>query len=233
MNKTSVYMMKNFNAILATGLCVSILATLGSASYVFAAATSSFTQTINPGTLAVDIVDGSYVTVASPSVAMSSVNVSFACQSSTGTFGTASQKIYISNPDAADNGWTVSLAASSPTATWSTAGTPFDFNDPTSSGCADSVDADTYAGQMTVDPSVGTLAVGTCTSCATTNVTKGSSSAFVQGTTDSITVLTGAAASNDIGDWTLTGVSISQTIPKEQPAASDYSLSLTLSVLAS
>ena len=86
---------------------------------------------------------------------------------------------------------------------------------------------------MTVDPSVGTLAVGQCASCATTSVTKGSSSAFVQGTTDSITILTGAAGSNDIGDWKLTGVSISQKVPAEQPAASDYDVNMVLSIVAS
>lgn len=234
MNKQTVFMVKNFNRILAVGLSGSILALAGAVSYVSGAATSSFTQTINPGTLAVDIVDGSFVSVGSPSVALSAVNVSFSCQTSTGTFGTATQKIYVSNPDAADNGWTVSLAASAPTVTWTSAGTPFDFNDPTTAGCTDGGDTDTYAGQMTVNPSGGTLATGQCTGgCNTTNITKGSSNAFNQGTTDSITVLTGASGSSDVGDWTLTGVAISQTIPAEQPAASDYDLDLTLSVVAS
>jgi len=86
---------------------------------------------------------------------------------------------------------------------------------------------------MTVDPSAGTLAAGQCVSCVTTNITKGSSSAFNEGTVDSINILTAAAGSNDIGDWKLTGVSISQTIPAEQAAASDYNLNMTLSILAS
>jgi hypothetical protein len=98
-------------------------------------ATSSFTQTINPGTLTVDIVDGSYVTVASPAVAMNAVTFSFACQTATGTFGTGTQNIYVKNPDAADNGWVVSLAAAAPTAFWASAGTNMDFNDPTTAGC--------------------------------------------------------------------------------------------------
>jgi hypothetical protein len=86
---------------------------------------------------------------------------------------------------------------------------------------------------MTVDPSVGTLATGVCLSCVTTNITKGSSSAFNQGTTDSITLLTASAASNDVGDWHLQGVTISQTIPAEQGAATDYDINMTLSVVAS
>lgn len=215
-------------------LVIAVLMTggLGTPSYVLASSTSNFTQTINPGSLAVDIVDGSYVTVGSPSVAMNAATFSFTCQTATGTFGTASQQIYVANPDAADNGWVVSLAASSPTAYWNSAGTKMDFNDPTSSGCTDGADTDSYKGQMTVDPSVATLAQGQ-SAHGVANVTKGSSAAFNEGTVDSITVLTGAAGSVDIGDWTLQGVSISQKIPAEQPAASDYNINLTLSIVAS
>jgi len=201
--------------------------------FVNASATSNFTQTINAGTLSVDIVNGSYVTVGSPTIAMSAETFSFACQSATGTFGSGTQQIYVQNPDAADNGWVVSLAGSAPTAVWDSAGTDYDFNDPTTSGCADGGDADSLAGQMTVDASGGTLAVGACLSCATTSITKGSSNAYNQGTVDSITILTGASGSNDIGDWTLQGVSIGQTIPGEQPAASDYDINMTLSIVAS
>lgn len=206
---------------------------LGTVGYVLASATSNFTQTISAGTLSVDIVDGSYVTVASPTVAMGAVTFSFSCQDATGTFGTASQQIYVKNPDAADAGWTVSLAASAPTDFWDSAGTDIDFNDPTGSGCTDGGDADSLKGQMTVDPSGGTLSTGQCASCVTTNVTRGSSNAYNQGTTDSITILTGASGSDDIGDWRLTGVAITQKIPAEQPAASDYDINLTLSIVAS
>lgn len=210
---------------------------LTSVAWVYAASTSNFAQTITAGSLSVDIVDGSYVTVGSPSVSMSSKTFSFSCLSggtaSTGTFGTASQVIYVKNPDAADNGWTVSLAASNTTDVWDSAGTDYDFNDAGGSGCTDGADADSVGGQMTVDPSVGTLAAGACASCTTTSVTKWSSASFLEGTTDSITLLTGASGSDDIGDWKLTGVSISQTIPAEQPANTDYDIDMTLSILAS
>ena len=194
--------------------------------------TSDFTQTINPGTLTVDIVDGSYVTVSSPAVAMSAATFAFTCQTTTGTFGTVTEQIYVKNPDASDTGWSTTLAAAAPTAFWNSAGTDMDFNDPTTAGCTDGADADSLKGQMTVDPSVGTLAIGQCLSCAVTNVTKGTSAAFNQGTLDSITILSGAAGSDDIGDWKLTGVSISQKIPGEQPAANDYTIPLTLSIVA-
>src|SRR3989338_6214347 len=234
MHKLIRKLLGKLNIVLALTLAVVMTGGLGGATYVLASSTSNFTQTINAGTLAVDIVDGSYVTVGSPTMAMSAATFSFSCQTKTGSFGTASEVIYVSNPDAADNGWTVSLAAQATTDIWDSAGTDFDFNDPTGSGCTDGADAgDTVGGQMTVDASVATLAVGQCASCVTTNVTKGSSAPFVQATTDSITILTGAAGSNDIGDWKLTGVSISQTIPAEQAVASDYDINLTLSVKAS
>lgn len=54
----------------------------------------------------------------------------------------------------------------------------------------------------------------------------------MQGSVDSVTVVSGAAGSDDIGDWKLSGVAISQKIPAEQAAASDYDINMTLSVVA-
>jgi hypothetical protein len=216
-------------------LLVLISVLVGGKFLVFAASTSEFQVTINSGTLSVDIADStdSFSTVASPSVTFSASDFSFSCTSTSGTLGTAAEAIYVQNPDAADSGWTVSIAASDPTDVWDSAGTDFDFNDPTTSGCADSGDTDSVAGELTVDASGGTLTAGDCASCTTGSITLGSSNAFEEGVTDSITLLTGAAGSDDVGDWYLTGVDLSQTIPAEQPAASDYTLSMTLSVVAS
>lgn len=207
--------------------------TIGVGTYVLASGTSQFSQTINAGSLSTDIVDAAYASVASPSVAMNAVTFSFACQTATGSFGTATEQIYVSNPDAADNGWTLTVAPSATTDYWDSVGTDFDFNDSGGSGCTDGADTDALAGQMTVDPSGATLAVGQCSSCVVTNIAKGASTAYDEGITDSVTLLTAAAASDDIGDWTLQGVSISQTIPAEQPAATDYTLNMVLTVTAS
>jgi len=212
-------------------LVVAIFVT-GFTSSVYAASTSNFTQTINAGTLSIDIVDGSYASVGSPSVSFGAVTFNFACGSSTGTLGTATQQIYVKNPDAADGGWTASIAGSAITAVWDGAASDYDFNDPTTSGCTDGADADSVGGQMTVNASGATLAAGSCSSCNTNNITKGTSAAFNQGTTDSITLLNAAAGSSDIGDWTLQGVSLSQTIPAEQAAASDYDINMVLSVVS-
>lgn len=199
-------------------------------TYILASTTSNFKQTINPGTLTTDIVDGSYATVASPSVTMASTTFSFSCSSSAGVFGSATQQLYVTNGSAANNGWTLSLAGSAPTATWTSAGTPFDFNDPTAAGCTDSADADTYGGQMTVNASGATLAANG--SYATTNITKGSSNAFNQGTVDSITLLSGSASAAHVGKWTLQNIAVTQTIPAEQPSATDYNVDMVLSIVA-
>lgn len=212
---------------------LTVLSLLGGGAYVFAASTSELTQAINPGTLSVDIVDGSYVSVATPSFTMSAVPFSFDCQTSTGSFGSATQQIYVKNPDAADNGWTMSIAGSAPTASWTSGALNFDFNDSNTAGCGDGADADSYKGQMTIDASGATLAKGSCATCNTTNISKGSSASFVEGTTDSITLLNAAAGSDDIGDWTLRNVSVSQKIPGEQAAANDYKINLTLTITAS
>ena len=207
-------------------------------SAAFAAGNSTFTQTINVGTLATDIKDASRVTVASPGVTMTSKTFSFDCYTggtaSTGTFGTNTQRIYVTNPGAANNGWTLTLAATSGATTlWQNGGSTqnYDFNDPTSSGCTDSGDADTKGGQLTVDPSVGTLTAD-CGSCVTTNVSKGSSATFEQGDNgDSVTILSAAAGSDDYWRGYLTDATLSQTIPAEQPVDT-YTINMTLTSTA-
>ena len=84
---------------------------------------------------------------------------------------------------------------------------------------------------MTVDPSVATLTAD-CTNCGTGNISKGASAGFVEGSTNSVTLLSAAASSDDVGRWYLTGVGVSQTVPAEQ-AVETYTLNLTLTVTAS
>ncbi len=233
MHKIIRKLLGKLNIAIALMLAIVMAEGLAGATYVLASGTSEFQQTIKPGTLSTDIVDDSYNSVASPAVAMNAVTFSFSYQTATGTFGTTNEQIYVSNPDAADDGWTLTVAPASTTDVWDSTGTDFDFNDPGANATDDgTTDADNLGGQMTVDPSGATLATGQCSNCSVTNITKGSSTAFVEGTTDSVTLLTAAAASDDIGDWTLQNVSISQTIPAEQPAASDYTLNMVLTVTA-
>jgi len=105
---------------------------LGVGTFVLASATSNFRMVINPGVLAVSMVNESFLPVASPMVDMGSKFQSANCQSAQGTFGTLTEQIYVENPDGADNGWVVTLSAASPAVTWSgERGGHIDFNDPT------------------------------------------------------------------------------------------------------
>jgi hypothetical protein len=232
MKKPSVFLRK-LNVPMA--LSAALLVAGFSATAAYAASTATFYQVINPGVLSVDIVDGSLESVTDPSIDMSELSFSFECQSSTGTFGTATEQIYVQNPFGANNGWTMTIAGSDPTGLWQGTdgyGDPasYDFNDPDTAGCADGGDSDGFAGLMTIDPSGGTVGNGLCQNCGTTGVSVGSSAAFEEGSVDSITILSGSAESDDVGDWTLQNVSIEQSIPPEQASGSDYSIELVLSV---
>ncbi|MGI9027489.1 MAG: hypothetical protein ACR2FM_01435 [Candidatus Saccharimonadales bacterium] len=211
------------------------LLTLAMSSTALAAPNPTLTQMITAGVLSTDILDASRNPVAAPSVAMSTKAFAIDCQtgvnSSSGILGTDSQRLYVNNPGGANNGWTLTLAATSgPTSTWANAGATnkFDFNDP--SACTDGADADTQSGQLSLDPSVGTLTTD-CSVCTTTGVTKGASSAFSEGVTNSLTVLSAAAGSDDVWRGYLTGGSIKQVIPGETPADS-YTINLTLTATA-
>ena len=206
---------------------------------VTAANTPTLNQTINAGALATDILDPSRVAVGSPSAAFSAKTFSFDCQyggsASTANLGTSSERVYVINPNAANSGWSLSIAATSGATTlWQNGGLTqnYDFNDPTgvNPGCNDGADPDSKAGQLTINPSASTINLD-CLTCTSSNVTKGSSTAFDQGTTDAITLLNAAAASDDIWRGYLTGVAMSQAIPAEQPADS-YSVNMTVTVTA-
>lgn len=179
--------------------------------------------------LSVDVVDASGNTVSSPSISMDSIQASGTCQTSTGTLGSSSQKIRVTNPTATP-GWTLSIAATGgATSNWSSGSSTYDFNDATSSGCSDGADADSLAGQLSLDPSAGTAAAQS--GCTTTGISKGSSSAFSQGSTDSITLMSASASAGTNCYWELTGVSLSQKVPELQ-AQGSYSMSMTVTVVA-
>lgn len=193
-----------------------------------AANTPTFSQTINNGTLGVDVVDGSGNTVASPSVSFGALTFSFTNQSSTGTLGTASAKIRMSNPTGTAT-WSATIAATSgATATWSNGSSTFDFNDPTASA-TDGADADSVGGQLTVNASGATLA-GAFGSCATTGLTLGSSTAFSEGVTNSVTLTTAGGTAATYCRWDLTNVALTQTIPAGQIAGAAYTIGMTLTI---
>lgn len=193
---------------------------------VYAINNTNFSQTIS-GTLGVNIVDGSGNDVASPTVSFSSVPFSMTFQTSSGILGSASQRIRVTNPTATPT-WTVSIAATSgPAALWTGSSRTYDFND-SSVDATDGADADSVGGEMSIDPTIGNIAgVG---STSTTNVSFGTANSFLQGTRDSIDLMSASAGAQAPGQWDLTSVGVSQTIPAGQ-AAEGYSIQMTVTIV--
>lgn len=192
-------------------------------SVAYASLSPSFTQTINTGALTSDIYQSDDATpVSSPSVAFAAQNYSFTCKTSTATLGDSSDKVNVTNLANSINTWNIAIAATSgPTATWTNTTQTYKFNDSTGSGCTN--------GQLTVNPSVATL-TDDCNSACTANdstVSKGTSTAFVSGTTNSVTLMSDSAGT--AWEGYLTGISLSQQIPALQHSGS-YTLPMTITL---
>ena len=103
----------------------------------------------------------------------------------------------------------------------------YDFNDSTANA-EDGGDTDNYGGQLSIDPSGATLIPGG--GCSSSGVTLGSSSSFEEDVINSILLVNASSADSNC-DWEVTGIDLSQSIPREQVADS-YSLSFTLTIAA-
>lgn len=182
--------------------------------------------------LSVDIVDATGNSVASPSASLAAVNADFTCQLTTGTLGVSAQRIRITNTTVTPT-WTVAVAATDgATAQWTSGTNTYDFNDPsgTPAGCNDGADTDNRPGQLSLDPSVGTITPQS--GCATTGVTRGSNAGFNEGVVNSITLISASSSAQTNCYWDFTDTALSQRIPADQPVGS-YSINLTLTVTAS
>lgn len=203
-----------------SAVLIAAVAVVGGGSSAYAALTDStnFTQQINAGVLSTFIGDATGTEVTTPNVVFPAKTVSNAVQTSAGTYGTATERIYVDNPGGANNGWTISLAATGgPTAKWTSGANNYAFNGTTSA-----------LGQLTINATPGTITaeVGT-----TTGITKGSTGTFSGGLNTPINILSAAAGSDDINRVYLTGVSASQTIPASTPAGT-YTIDFTQTALA-
>lgn len=179
------------------------------------------------GSLTTDIVDAGGSPVASPSVAMATKAYQFLYQTSTATLGTASEKIRVTNSTASPT-WNLTIAASTaPTDFWDGSTADYDFNDPTASA-GDGGDADSLGGQLSINPTAGTVTPEG--GCSSTGITKGSSTAFNQGATDEITLLTAGGSADTGCYWDFIDIALSQTIPAQQNATT-YNIDMTLTVL--
>jgi hypothetical protein len=193
---------------------------------------SQYPEITVTGNLGIDIVDGSGSAVSSPSVSFGSIFAGLACQTSTGTLGSSTQKIRITN-DLSATGWASSIAATSGnTAKWQATGSKYyDFNDKSGSpaGCSAGLDSDIYAGQLSIAPNVGTITPKA--SCTSTGVSLGSASAFDEGITDAIAIASGSGSASRFCYWDITAIGLSQKVPIAQPNGS-YALDLTVTVVA-
>ena len=198
--------LKKLTAATVASLCIL-------SSTAFAADNTNLSVTINPGSKGVDIVDGSGVTVATPGVAMSASNFDFnTTQHSTGTLGTATEKVRVYNPTTSA-AFTVSIAAAAPTDMWVGANYSMDFNG--------------AVAKLTVNPSVATVVEKDGGSTA--HITKGSSTAFAQGTADSITVIS-TTTDPKFTQYDITGVALDQAVPA-RTNGDTYALNLTLTIV--
>ncbi|HCP08556.1 MAG TPA: hypothetical protein DIT25_02025, partial [Candidatus Moranbacteria bacterium] len=151
--------------------------------------------------------------VASPTVSFGAKVFDWIAQSSTGTLGTASQKIRISNTTATPT-WTLSFSATSgPTALWQSGVNNYDFNGASAAGRLQ-----VNASGATITPQSG---------CVSTGLTKGSATYFVQGSQDSINLIIAGSGAQTNCFWDITGITLTQDIPASQPAGS-YILGMTL-----
>lgn len=200
----------------AVSVLLSVSAALfGSVAYAALSADSKLTQAVTGGTISTDVRNASNAIVASPSFAMTAITASTGTQVATGTFGSGTQRISVDNPGGANNGWNLSLNAKVPgTSKWTSGADTYMYN------------GTSVTGQLTINPSAGTLTqlIGTAT-----GITKSGSGAFTS--TTPITLLTAAVGSDDIWNGYLTGVSLSQAIPAGQ-AVGNYSIDMTQTVAA-
>lgn len=173
--------------------------------------------TINSsGSLSVDIVDSGGVPVVSPSVTFANKIFSWTAQTSAGTLGISSQKIRLTNTTATPS-WTLSISATAgPTTLWQSGGSNYDFNGSAS------------AGRLQVDASGSTITPQG--GCSATGLSKGSATYFVQGTQDSVSLITANGSAQVSCYWDITGVNLTQDIPAAQVTGS-YSIGMTLTAV--
>ena len=201
---------------------------------VWASSSPVFNQAINPASLSVDIVDGSGISVATPSVDFGALNFSFGTQDAHGQLATSSEKIRAYNPTSSTDTWTVNLAGSAADALWTSGIDYYDFND--AGGYVDDgtialggTDDDSYGGQMTVNPSTGSIAG--VSGCSTDHTSLGISDSFVEGTNNSIDIFSAGAGAATTCSWDFVGAinNITQAVPAGQ-AVGNYSITMTLSI---
>lgn len=186
-------------------------------------------STAPPPILSIDFVDAANAVLTNPTYNFSNSTVdNSSYQSTTSMLGTASQKIRVYN-SLATNGWNVTLSPTDgSTALWSRSGggASYDFNDSGVAATDSGIDADSVGGQLAVNPTSSTIA----SSCSTAGTSYGGSANFLEGSVSSITLMSASSLTAMNCSWDLTGVSMTQTIPKSQPSGT-YTIGMTVTVV--
>ncbi len=204
------------------------------------AASGSFYGTINAGVSAyyrgqvivlngnpiftTDIVSPSLTPIASPTVAMTAKTTGFSCQTSTGTLGTAAQKIMTYANTNSD--WSLSIAPTAGvSALWTSGGNTYDFNDPAGSGCTN--------GQLSLNFSTANWSndVNDCAFPWTDIVQPTGTYSFSSGSTDAITIMSSSLTATQACHRFVHSIGLSQTIPAEKLPGT-YTLPMTLTLTA-
>ena len=196
------------------------------------AADFAYYKSVDPGSLSLNLVTNLGATIPAPSIPFPAEVFRFTCTNSVAT----PANIYVRVQNLTQNAlWSVTIAPTAgPTAVWQGTGPEnYDINDGggAPAGCADSGDADSVAGRLTIDPSAATFTGQT--ECNTEGLNNGALASFNQGVTDSILLASSSSISDLDCYWDMSSnVTYTQTLPAETPASS-YSSGLTLTVLAS
>ncbi len=176
----------------------------------------SGSTTLSTNTLNVDIVDSGGSSVSNPSITFPAKNFTWDTQQSNATLGVSAQQIRVSNTTLTPS-WTLSIAATGgPTSLWTGSSYSYDYN-----GTA-------ATGRLTVNGSTSTITPKS--GCSTTGLTQGTSTSFVQGSMDSVTLLSANASAGTNCYWDITGVSLTQDIPAGQQGDT-YTINMTVSVI--
>jgi uncharacterized delta-60 repeat protein len=181
------------------------------------------------GTLSIGFVDGSGAPVATPTFSLGAINRLGTFQTATGTFGDATRKLRVFN-SLATNGWSVTLAPTGgATAAWNRTDNlaKYDYNDSGTNATDSAIDADSLGGQMSINPSAGTIA----STCSLTGLSKGASGSYVEGTTNSLTLMSATSAAAMSCNWDFTGAPFTQTIPAAQSSGT-YTMDMTATVVS-
>lgn len=199
-------------------LAAAVVASVPTAG-VFAAttATSTLEQVITAGALSTEFQDAGGATVSNPTVPLTTLAQSSAVQTSTGTFGTTSNRVVIDNPGAALNGWTLTLNATNPsTALWSNGTQTFDYKGTTATG------------QLSIN---GATATYTALNGTSTGITVGTGGTFSASTVAGGLTLAQGDGTNDVTKGYVAGYGVQQSIPAGQ-AAGTYTIQMTQTLTA-